>query len=181
MHGHSRGARSFTERSFFFPLILGLLALIDTSQLAAQTINGYVQFEQTFGYKSNEPPKGFRVQLVGASPPGNVFWPGDEARLNFQIFNPGDQPLRAAAHWELIQYATRCQPLDPFAPPIATKIRDAGRVPLASTFPPRASSTCGPPCRCPPSWARTAWFSWSKGTGGNWRPTASARGGSARP
>ncbi len=62
--------------------------------------------------------------------PGNVFWPGDEARFDFQIINLTDQPLKAAGHWELIQYSTRCQPLDPFAPPIVTRIKEAGSVPV---------------------------------------------------
>ena len=67
--------------------------------------------------------------------PGNVFWPGDEASFDFQIVNLTGEPLKASGRWELVQYATRCQPLDSFAPPIVTKLKDAGSVPAALDIP----------------------------------------------
>jgi hypothetical protein len=102
---------------------------------AEAQIANCVNFEQTFGYKSNEPPKSYHVQYIGSNVAGNVFWPGDEALVEFQISNLTDQPLRATGQWQIIQYATRCQPLDPFAPPLVSKVKDAGSVPAAVDIP----------------------------------------------
>ena len=112
-----------------------VLVALASRAVHGQVIGQYVQFEQVFGYKSNEPPKTFHVELVGSSAPGNVFWPGDEAHFDFQIINRTDQPLKAGGRWELIQYATRCQPIDPFAPPIASKLKDAGSTGVSIDIP----------------------------------------------
>lgn len=48
------------------------------------------------------------------------------ATFDFQIVNRTNQPLKASGKWELIQYATRCQPVDSLAPPVVSKIKDLG-------------------------------------------------------
>ena len=72
--------------------------------------------------------------------PGNVFWPKDEATFEFQWVNETDQPIKAQGRWEVIQYATRGDDPQPFAPVTLLKLRDGGNTPATIDLPAKGAT-----------------------------------------
>ncbi len=120
------------------PIIRGvataLVVLAVLGPTGAQAVPAYIGFEQTFGYKADQTPKGFTIQLIASSAPANVLWPGDDASFTFQIINNADQPLKAVGHFEVIQIATRTDLDDVFAQ-IIMKVKDIANVPANLDIP----------------------------------------------
>ena len=70
-------------------LVLIALSFMTVSTLTAQMKDpqNWVGYEEIMGVKNGLRFYDFDVNLIESSAPANVFWPGDDIRLKFQLIN----------------------------------------------------------------------------------------------
>ena len=114
-------------------LLCALALLVPALPGRAQMVTGAVMpgYAQTFGLTGSP---SYTVQLVGASVPGSILWPGDRPMWTFQIVNDSDKALNAVGRVEVIAYGTRGAPGDVWTPHVF-KIAQAGSVAVSATVP----------------------------------------------
>ena len=66
-----------------------------------------VGFEEAFDIGPERSAKGYSVQEIASSAPGNVLWSGDTLALTLQFANAGREPLKARGQLDLVGYTTR--------------------------------------------------------------------------
>ena len=76
-------------------LVLIALSFMTVSTLTAQMKDpqNWVGYEEIMGVKNGLRFYDFDVNLIESSAPANVFWPGDDIRLKFQLINNTSQSI----------------------------------------------------------------------------------------
>jgi len=101
---------------------LSFLAILTVSALPAGAAKfNFDQAEDAFGYHETfgidpDAKPAFKVTLLSAGAPGNVFWPGEPTTFTFQIENLADQPLAVDGRIELIPYSGGGREGEPWVP-----------------------------------------------------------------
>ena len=73
-------------------------------------------YASVFGLGEAQQSDKLKITLLQSNAPGNVFWPGEQPKLTFQIENLTGQPINASGRVEAIRYAQRQRGDDPWIP-----------------------------------------------------------------
>jgi hypothetical protein len=76
----------------------------------------WLNYENVLNLKNNQRHYDFDVYCIRTSSTANVFWPGEKAKLTFQLVNNTNEAISTDAKAELIQYRTRGIPNDIWLP-----------------------------------------------------------------
>jgi hypothetical protein len=90
-------------------------------------------YDATMG-TTKDAPAAYRATFLGASAPGNILWPGEQAAFTIQILNPGQETLAATGQLEVIHYATRGRPGNIWTPDMF-RLDMVGAVPVSLALP----------------------------------------------
>ena len=99
-------------------LVLIALSFMTVSTLTAQMKDpqNWVGYEEIMGVKNGLRFYDFDVNLIESSAPANVFWPGDDIRLKFQLINNTSQSIDIDAKVHVFRYGTKGIPNDIWLP-----------------------------------------------------------------
>lgn len=75
-------------------------------------------YEEVMGVKNGLRFYDYDVKLIESSAPANVFWPGDNVRLKFQLTNNTSEPIDVDAQIHVLRHGTRGIPNDIWLPQI---------------------------------------------------------------
>lgn len=113
---------------------IAIAAACGWSPISAQaqmvTGSGMQNYEQVFGVKNNQRAPDYAAVLVKSSAPGNILFPGEQPRFEFQLQNNLDSQLQTSGKVSLIGYGTRGIPGDIWKPEV-WKIDEAKAIPIA--------------------------------------------------
>ncbi len=121
---------------------LALSALIASHANAAgpggsTPITSMDQYQRVLGLEEDRVTNDYRLTILGSNRPGHVFFPGEEARFEFQIENLTDKPLQAKGEIEIIRYAQLADEEDRWHPRLQ-KLAEHGTFPLSVNLDPGA-------------------------------------------
>lgn len=72
----------------------------------------WLNYETVLNVKTNQRIFDFEVVCIATSARANVLWPGEKAKLEFQIINNTDHPIQTGGKVEIIRYGTKGQAND---------------------------------------------------------------------
>ena len=113
---------------------------------------GMHRFRECFGLSADAKPPVYRVTMLEANAPGNVFHDGEQPRLTFQIENLTDRPIKTRGRIDVLRYAQSAQEGDQWRPllrkledlpPVAIEVDIAPRGWRNLTIEPRTPATRG--------------------------------------
>lgn len=98
--------------------MMGSVSLLFTLCASAQMKEpqDWVGYEEVMGVKNGQRSYTYDVNLVESSAPANVFWPGDDIRLTFQLINNTNEAITVDGTMYVIRYATKGIPNDIWLP-----------------------------------------------------------------
>ena len=99
-----------------FALAMLCLLVMQPARSQMKDPQDWIGYEKVLGLKNGLRSYDYDVNLVESSAPANVFWPGDQIRLKFQLVNNTNQPIGADARAYIIQYGTKGIPNDIWLP-----------------------------------------------------------------
>lgn len=94
----------------------------------------WINYESVMKVKKNQRLYDYDVSCISTSSPANLFWPGEKAKLTFQLVNRTNTPISEDAKVELIQYGSKGVPNDIWLPEMV-KIADIQSIPIKVTIP----------------------------------------------
>lgn len=97
-------------------VILPLSVLNSVAQMKAP--EDWKGYEEVMGVKNGQRFYDFDVKLIESSAPANVFWPGDEIRLKFQLENNTSEQIDVEAKVHVLRHGTRGIPNNIWLPQI---------------------------------------------------------------
>jgi len=110
-------------------LILFCLFLIQELHAQMKDAPDWKNYESVLNLKNNQHHYDFDVFCIRSSAPANVFWPGEKAKLTFQLINNTNEAISVDAKVELIQYAAKGIPNDIWLPEMI-KVADIQTIPV---------------------------------------------------
>jgi len=98
--------------------VIAVLFFITSSVVKGQMKDpqDWLGYEAVMGVKNGLRHYDYDVNLIESSAPANVFWPGDDIRLKFQVVNNTQQPIDVDAKMYIIRYGTKGIPNDIWLP-----------------------------------------------------------------
>lgn len=114
-------------------IIAVLLFILPMLSLRAQMVAGpdIPEFGDTFNVNVRQTDFQVQAYIIESSIPGNVLWPGEQAKFTIQLDNRSGQSVRVNGFMEVIAYGTQGRPGDIWTPKMF-KIADVERVPFAA-------------------------------------------------
>lgn len=98
--------------------IVGTFAAISTLTAQMKAPEDWIDYEEVMGVKNGLRSYDFNVNLIESSAPANVFWPGDDIRLKFQLVNNTSMQIDVDAKVHVFRYGTKGIPNDIWLPKI---------------------------------------------------------------
>ena len=123
------------------PKLKSKLILIVLFTYALQSVDAqmrdavdWLNYEKVLNVKNNQRHYDFEVYCIRTSSTANVFWPGEKAKLTFQLVNNTNEAISTDAKAELIQYGTTGIPNDIWLPEMI-KITDIQSITMNVNIP----------------------------------------------
>ncbi|MFA5417916.1 MAG: hypothetical protein WC341_05605, partial [Bacteroidales bacterium] len=115
-------------------LIIFFLCLLNPVHAQMRDAVDWLHYENVLSLKNNLRHYDFDVYCIRTSSTANVFWPGEKAKLTFQLINNTNEAISTDAKAELIQYGTMGIPNDIWLPEMI-KIADIQSTTLKVNIP----------------------------------------------
>ncbi len=117
------------SRKFQILFIFSQLLFLNYTNSQMRAPEEWLNYESVMNVKNNQRNYNFDVYSISSSGEANIFWPGEKARLTFQIVNNTNDAISVDAKVEVIQYAARGIPNDIWLPEMV-KIADIQTIPV---------------------------------------------------
>lgn len=113
------------------------LLAVAVARCPAQMVSGpnMPGFAATLGVPPDPRAAPYTAQFIESSAPGNILWPGEQARFTFQLVNSSAEPIAVTGKVDVIAYGTKGKPGDIWVPDMF-KIADAGSEPVRAELKP---------------------------------------------